>query len=400
MANPFALPRAEWKTIGLIAVGYGLSRIYMLVLPPLFPLMRDDLGVSYTDLGVMVAVFSGASWLCQFPAGVLVDRIGARPVLFAGLVMQAASFALAGLFPNYWVMMALVTIAGIGNSVFLPADYAILAARVGTERLGRTFGIHTSAGYVGLLVAPFLIVTTTSAIDWMATVSAMGMIGLLFVAFAAFHRDALSDVSVAAARGERRAVRHRPSTFRLLISPPVLLFLLAVNFLDISDISDLGARQAFDDIANLLQSVLAGAGLVFWISAAILVPFAGGALADRIEDRERLVAICLVPYAILLGIAALDILPVDFAVWLGLGAFLVSLARPAIDLLVLGICPPGRIGTVFGFVAFGGSVGGELVAWGSRALTVPGIPEMAVWLPVPAVLLCVVSIYAARATSR
>ena len=171
--------------------------------------MPDDLGVSYTVLGVMVAVFSGASWLCQFPAGVLVDRIGARPVLFAG-----------------------------------------------------------------------------------------------------------------------------------------------------------------------------------------------GALADRIEDRERLVAICLVPYAILLGIAALDILPVDFAVWLGLGAFLVTLAHPAIDLLVLRICPPGKIGTVFGFVAFGGSVGGELVAWGSRALTGSGIPEIAVWLPVPAVLLCVVSIYAARATSR
>lgn len=399
MANPFALPRAEWKTIGLIAVGYGLSRIYMLVLPPLFPLMRDDLGVSYTDLGVMVAVFSGASWLCQFPAGVLVDRIGARPVLFAGLVMQAASFALAGLFPNYWVMMALVTIAGIGNSVFLPADYAILAARVGTERLGRTFGIHTSAGYVGLLVAPFLIVTTTSAIDWMATVSAMGMIGLLFVAFAAFHRDALSDVSVAAARGERRAVRHRPSTFRLLISPPVLLFLLAVNFLDISDISDLGARQAFEEIANVLQGVLVGAGPLLAMSAVILLPFAGGVLADRIEDRERLVAICLIPCAILFGLKALDILPEPVAIWLGIGAFLAALADPAIDLLILRICPRGRIGVVFGLLATGGGIG-QALYWGFNTFIGSGIPEMAVWLPVPAVLLCVVSIYAARATSR
>ena len=174
MASVLSLPRGELKSIGLIAIGHGFSHYYMLILPPLFTLIRADLGVSWTDLGLLIAVSAVATGIAQLPAGILVDRIGARPVLFAGLVLQAAPFALVALFPTYWGLVALVAISGIGIAVFHPADYAILAAQVDTERQGRAFGIHIFSGYAGWVVAPPIMLGLVLVLDWSEAVSVAG----------------------------------------------------------------------------------------------------------------------------------------------------------------------------------------------------------------------------------
>ena len=175
MAGVLSLPRGELKSVGLIAVGHGFSHFYMLILPPLFTLIRADLGVSWTDLGLLLAVFSVATGAAQLPAGILVDRIGGRPVLFAGLILQAAPFVLVALFPTYWGLMALVLIAGVGNAVFHPADYAILAAQVGTAsaRAARS-GSTSSAGYAGWVVAPPMMLGLASVVDWPVAISVVG----------------------------------------------------------------------------------------------------------------------------------------------------------------------------------------------------------------------------------
>lgn len=111
-------------------------------------------------------------------------------------------------------------------------------------------------------------------------------------------------------------------------------------------------------------------------------------------------ATCLVPYAILFGIAALDVIPVPVTIWLGLGPVLVTLAGPAIALLILRICPTSRVGTVYGFVATGTPIGGALAIWSAGTLTESGMAEAVLWLSAVAILLGAVSIYAVRAVSR
>ena len=399
IANPLALPRAELRTIGLIWTGRALSHFYMLVLPPLFPLIRADLGVSWTDLGLLIAVYSVSTGIAQIPAGILIDRIGARPVLFAGLVLQAASFALVPLFPTYWGLMMPVLIAGIANAAFLPADYAILAARVDGARLGRAFGIHVSAGYVGWVVAPPLILALASVLDWAAAVSGAGLLGLLFAAVAALNRDALSDRAIGVAAGRKGgAADARPSVIGVLTSAPVLLFLLALTSLRFLGVHVPDARREFDGLSNVLGDPWSM--LVPAIFALILVSFAAGAIADKVGDRERLVAICLVASAVSFGMTEFDFQPVPIAVWLAVGALLAAPAGPAIDLLVLRVCPSGRIGTVFGMVAICRSIGRALSAWAAGALTGSGMPETLVWLSALSVLLAVVCIYAAKAVAR
>src|SRR5439155_18904402 len=86
---PAASFRRDARVIGLIGVAHSLSHFLQLALPPLFPLLRAAYDVSWTVLGALVGIFYVASGVTQFGAGFLVDRVGARPVLLAGMGLIA-----------------------------------------------------------------------------------------------------------------------------------------------------------------------------------------------------------------------------------------------------------------------------------------------------------------------
>ncbi len=403
MASVLSLPRGELKSVGLISIGHGFSHLYMLVLPPLFTLIRADLGVSWTDLGLLIAVFSVSTGVAQLPAGILVDRIGGRPVLFAGLVLQAAPFALVALFPTYWGLMAMVLVAGIGVAVFHPADYAILAAQVDGERQGRAFGIHIFAGYAGWVVAPPLMLALASVLDWAAAISVSGLIGLLFTAIAALYRGALDDRAIRAAPGDGReaVARGLRARVRFLLSPPVLLFLVFFTALA----TGTSGIHAFAVVAlvELYDASLAAANaqLTGYFAAAAVGVLIGGVIADRVRDQEGLAALCFVASAAFLGVIALKLLPLAYVIIPMLGsAVTIGLMSPSRDLLVRKICPPGTIGTVFGFVTTGFSVGAAIGPPIFGYVADIGRPDLIFWLSGAFTLLCIVSIYAAKAVAR
>ena len=92
------------QVMALIGVAHGISHFFQLVLPSLFPLLKDDFQVSYAELGAVMTVFYITSGLLQTPAGFLVDRIGARAVLLGGLGLYSIAIALYGLAPGFWML--------------------------------------------------------------------------------------------------------------------------------------------------------------------------------------------------------------------------------------------------------------------------------------------------------
>ncbi len=113
--------RREVEAVGLISAAHFLSHFYQLALPPLFLPIHEDLGVSFLALGSAVAAYNIATAILQTPVGVLVDRIGARGVLIAGLAVNAGAIAAVGFAESYWAVMAAMIVAGAGNAVFHPA---------------------------------------------------------------------------------------------------------------------------------------------------------------------------------------------------------------------------------------------------------------------------------------
>ena len=158
--------RHDLKVMSLVGTAHFFSHFYILALPPLFPILRDELGVGYAALGLALAVLNGVTGLTQAPVGFLVDRFGARAILIVGLALFSLSIGLVGVFPGYPMLLALMVVAGLGNSVFHPADYAILSSAIDQRRMGRAFSIHTFGGSAGFALAPPVVVSLTALFDW------------------------------------------------------------------------------------------------------------------------------------------------------------------------------------------------------------------------------------------
>ena len=217
-------PRRDARVIGLVSTGHFFSHFYMLLLPPLFPLLREIYGVGYTELGFAITVFSLTTGLTQAPVGFLVDRYGARALLIAGVLLESLAFALIGVFPVYGVLLGLMVLAGLANAVYHPADYAILNAAVDQKRMGRAFSIHTFAGFVGEALAPVTMIALMTIVDWRAGLIACGCAGIAVAIVMALNSEVLNDAHIA--RSSPAPQQSSATGMRLLFSAPILMGLL------------------------------------------------------------------------------------------------------------------------------------------------------------------------------
>jgi FSR family fosmidomycin resistance protein-like MFS transporter len=353
-----ALPaRHDLKVMSLIGIGHFFSHFYILLLPPLFPLLKGEFGVDYVQLGFAIALLNGVTALTQAPVGFLVDRFGARGILIAGLALFSLSIGLVGVWPSYPVLLLLMVLAGLGNSVFHPADYAILSAAVDTRRMGRAFSIHTFGGYAGFAAAPPVIVALAAAFGWRLALLLAGVAGLVVSAVMLANSGVL--------RGDTDALRRRSASsaagagWKLLLSPPILMALLFFVMLAFS----LGGYTSFSVAAleAIYRVDLAAATvpLTVYLTASTLGVLLGGWIADRTRQHHQVVAGCFLLVALFSAAVPLLKPPILLVSLLFAGAGLFSgVVAPSRDMMVRAVTPPGSSGKVFGFVTTGFSIGG------------------------------------------
>ena len=175
---------AETRLVTSICFAHFVSHYYILLLAPLFIFIREDYGVTYTELGLALTVFNVVSTVGRRRWGFLVDRWNARYMLVAGLLVGAAAFAIAGLVNSFWVFVAMFAVAGLGNTVYHPADYALLGRHVPFERAGRVFSYHTFAGMLGNAAAPATLVYLYAVMGWRGAflcAAALGVVAAIVV---------------------------------------------------------------------------------------------------------------------------------------------------------------------------------------------------------------------------
>jgi FSR family fosmidomycin resistance protein-like MFS transporter len=354
-----ALPgRRDLKVMSLIGTGHFFSHFYILLLPPLFPLLKDEFGVDYVQLGFAIAILNGVTALTQAPVGFLVDRFGARGILIAGLALFSLAMGLVGVWPSYPILLLLMVVAGLGNSVFHPADYAILSAAVDTRRMGRAFSIHTFGGYAGFALAPPVIVALAAAFGWRLALLLAGATGLVVAAVMLANSGVLRPEAEA---GRRRTASAAAPGWRLLLSAPILMALLFFVMLAIS----LGGYMSFSAAAiqALYRVDLAAASvpLTCYLVASTGGVLVGGWIADRTRQHHLVVAVCFVLIALFSAAVPLFLPPVALVVVLFAFTGLFSgVVAPSRDMMVRQITPTGSSGRVFGFVTIGLNIGGVL----------------------------------------
>ena len=183
----FSTRRAgDVRLIASVSAAHFVSHFYMLVLPPLFAFVRADYAVSYTEIGLALTVFNAVSAVAQTPAGFVIDRINARFALIAGLLLGAIGFAAAAAVDSYWVLIVMFGVVGLGNTVFHPADYALLSRHVAPERTSQAYSVHTFAGMLGSAAAPSAVLLMHSFYGWRGAflgAAALGALAALVLLF-------------------------------------------------------------------------------------------------------------------------------------------------------------------------------------------------------------------------
>jgi MFS family permease len=354
--EPATLAR-DARIIGALGAGHFASHFYQLTLPPLFPVLRAELGVPWLALGALLSVFYVGSGVGQPTSGFLVDRLGARPVLLAGLGLLAGGIALVGLATAYWMLVPLALLAGLGNAVFHPADYAILNTAVAPRRLGRAYSVHGILGNLGWAAAPAVVVTLAGLLGWRAALVIVGGAGLALMALIA------SQGTLLAARREPPAPGPRglAADVRVVLSPPIVA---AFGYFTLSATATVGVKSfgvaAMVAAWGIPLGVATGALTLYLLATAAGI-LAGGLVADRARRHDAVAAGGLATGALLLF--SLAVLPVSQAVLvpaLTLAGFFHGVTAPSRDLLVRSATPPGASGKVFGFAYSGIDLGSAL----------------------------------------
>lgn len=353
--------RHDTAVIGLVGIAHGCSHFLQLALPPLFPLLKADLGYSYTELGLLMTVFFAASGACQIPAGFIVDRIGARNVLFCGLGCLAGATLLYGLVPIYAVLVLLVFIAGIGNSVFHPADFSILSASVHESRMGRAFSVHAFAGFAGYGAAPAGIVLLAATFGWREALVAVGAAGLVYLAVLLAARRVL-ETSPAPQPRQTSVQASSASGASLLLRLPIIMFFL---FFVVMAMGQIGF-QTFAPPALIemygMGLTLANVAVTAFLFGTLFGVLIGGVLADRGGRHGLIAGVFTVATAVTIVGTALLSLP-DYArlALFALAGVAFGIVFPSRDMLVRAAAPREATGKVFGFVYSGLDVGSALI---------------------------------------
>src|SRR5215475_12990347 len=116
--RPFAdrqSPHSETGLLIAVSAAHLVSHFYILVLPVLLPLLKDRLGVGFFEIGLALTSFNVVTGLTQAPMGFLVDRVGPRSVLMAGLCLGGLAFAALGFATTYPVLIAVAVLGGLAN---------------------------------------------------------------------------------------------------------------------------------------------------------------------------------------------------------------------------------------------------------------------------------------------
>jgi FSR family fosmidomycin resistance protein-like MFS transporter len=350
----------DFRVISLVSSAHFVSHYYNLVLPPLFPLVRAEFGVSYVELGAALIAFNVVSGTLQIPAGFLVDRISVRAVLVGALAVGAAALAIASMASAFWLFVASFALLGLANTVYHPADYALLSHRVSVPRMPTAYSVHTFAGILGSALAPGTLLFLAATFGWRGAFLGAAVLGFCVAALMLATGDVLAERN---APPERIKPSHSGlegrADWRVLLTPAILVNFVFFMLLSLAN----GGVQNYSVVAlgalRGTELVVANMALTSYLVMSAIGVLLGGYAALRTTRHDGIAMLALAANALaVLGIAFLDLGSVPLVLMMAAAGLLQGMALPSRDMLVRAVTPPGAFGRVFGFVTTGFNLAG------------------------------------------
>ena len=347
----------DYKVIGLVGAAHFMSHIYVIMLPPLFLFARTEYNVSFTELGFVMAVFGFFSASLQTPAGYVVDRLGSGSFLILGLVLSGTGALVVGLVPHYWALVLGFAILGLANTIYHPADYAILSHGVSAPRMAQAYSAHTFLGMAGQALTPAFMIAMASFFGWRSGFLCIAVVTYIVAALLLAQKGLLNDRRASDIRKEGSHAPPQAGSWKLLTASPILKAFVFFFFLTMTG----NALQSFSIIGFGALSgtpiAVTNVALTAYLIFNAMGVLSGGVVADRYKNPLRIATIGLAGSGIVILIIALvDFDAVFLVAMMALAGFLGGVIMPSRDMIVRAVTPPGSFGLVFGFVSTGFAV--------------------------------------------
>ncbi len=354
--SPVVVPwRNDAKVMGLVGMAHASSHFSHLLLPLMFPVFMQEFGWRFSELGLLSTLFFVVSGVGQACAGFVVDRLGARPVLFLSQALFVAACVLASTAQTYASLMVVAVLAGLGNAPFHPVDFSILNQRISAPRLGYAFSVHGLTGSLGWALAPLFFTLTTSLWGWRHAFLAAACVYAVVLIVLVIHREHLSTTT-----SPRQSAPIGATTDLAFMRLPVVwwcfgFFLLSTVTLAVIQNFSVPILQALHGV-SLEMASLTLTGYMFSGALGVLV---GGFVAARFPSMsDRVVAMCMACAALLLALCASGLFGPMGTLWvLASTGFAIGVGGPSRDLMIKKATPKGATGRVYGLVYSGLDVG-------------------------------------------
>ncbi|ODS93109.1 MAG: MFS transporter [Comamonas sp. SCN 65-56] len=360
--------REDMRTTGLVTLAHGTSHFFQLLLPPLFPLLVAEFGFSYSELGLLLSLFFVTSGIGQALAGFVVDKLGARPVLFGSLGLFAAAAVVAASSTGYGGFVLVMVLSGLGNAPFHPADFTILNRRVSSERLGHAYAAHGISGNLGWAASPILAVIAAASSSWRIACLSAAVWVVVVIMLLFWQRDALAEQAPKAKNTVESAAAPQEHPLAFLKLPAVWLcfaffFWTTCALAAIQSFAAPALERLYQMPLTLAASVVTG----FMLCSAVGM-ILGGFIVGRIRRMELTIGVCLMASALLMVVVGLALTSgIVGLVIAALSGFGIGIAGPSRDMLIKTATPPGATGRVYGMVYSGLDLGSSVAApvWGA-----------------------------------
>lgn len=343
--------RQDASVMGLVGLAHACSHFSHLLLPVMFPVFMKEFGWSFSELGLMSTVFFVVSGVGQASAGFVVDRFGARPVMWASVAMFVLACLAAASATGYSGMLLAAVLAGLGNCAFHPVDFTILNQRISTLRLGYAFSVHGLTGNLGWAAAPAFLMGITAVSGWRSAYLAAAVLYAAILVLLVLRKDLLLTTP-----RSKVPAGHTGESDLAFMRLPVVWWCFAFFFLSTMT---LAVVQNFSvPILKALQNVsleAASMTLTAYMLCGAAGMFAGGFVAARYPRwSDRVVASCMTAAAVLMVLCASGLFgATGTLVVLAATGFAVGVGGPSRDLMIKKATPKGATGRVYGMVYSG-----------------------------------------------
>lgn len=346
-SNPW---RDDAAVIGLVGIAHASSHFSHLLLPLMFPMFISSFGLSYSELGFLMTVFFVVSGIGQAFAGFVVDRLGARPVLFVALLLMAAGCLAVSVADSYVGLMLGAALLGLGNCSFHPVDFTILNQKVSAPRLGYAFSAHGLTGNLGWALAPVFMVGLSTAFDWRTAYVAAALFFVAIFVLLFWQREHLHAEVVS-----QKQSASDGSTMDFLKIPVVWwcfsFFLLSTMTLAVVQSFAVSILQALHNVTLEAATFT----LTAYMLCAAAGMFIGGFVAARWpRHSDKVVATCMAVGALFMALCGSGLFGADLTMGiLAATGLAIGVGGPSRDMMIKKATPKGATGRVYGMVYSG-----------------------------------------------